>query len=1008
MADLARNGDLAAELDAASLDPSTADGDAASSEPSAVVLNLTGLELDDLSTDLRLALARALFRRGQADEAERALESAWRAAYDTVTLANQCAEVMFELGHAERARELLEARLAKSEAVMAYRLLAQVYLTLGQQDKADQLSEQLQQTHSTQITAQSIIGDVALARGDLEAARAAYAEILKRSSTSTSGLLGMARYHAAAGDEEAAHREIASVFAAYGDHPSAWVLRATRAIAEQLGDNDWLAELNARLAEVDARGDVQLAARLNLARQGQGLRRQETPQRFGKRVATPVPRPGEQAAEADAETEEEFDEALAPEPIELASEAPPELLEALRDHFGYESFRPGQVEVIQAALRGEDTLALMPTGAGKSLCYQLPAMLLPGATVLISPLIALMRDQVQNLPESMRARTAFINSELDTAEQERRLRELAEGRLKLIYVAPERLRQPTFIHALRRARVSLFVIDEAHCISQWGHDFRPDYLFIPKALRAMAQEARDGAGATGAPPILALTATATLPMRQEIGNALGRRLRVITTGVFRPNLRYEVEHLSTQEDKLRTLAALCAETSGSGIVYARSRESCEKLASFLRQQNIQAAHYHAGMQNEERARTQDAFMSGKMRVIVATVAFGLGIDKADVRFIIHYNLPNSLEAYCQESGRAGRDGRPARCVLFYSSSDKSRLSQWLREEALDLPFLRLIYGEIKRQIGGGKIGMLASGELERGINALMQANEREASETMVRVGISLLEHGGLLARHFDAPRTAYITWAGANGHQPPPDCGTFIAAARLRPGIPQSVDLTALATRLGVSATDLEERLLTWRDADLLEYRGANRQMLLELLPAPPDGTQRLQTLLDILQSQREAQIERLASYARSTLCRHKTIARHFAESLSRVCGVCDRCAPAHPSARASRVGRPARHQSDGSGASLDAIEQMILLCLLSLPNGVGKTGLARILTGSIAAPISGKRSAYYGRLAAYSASRIEKMAQGMIDAGYLERDESSEYKVLVVTAQGHALIDGA
>ncbi len=527
----------------------------------------------------------------------------------------------------------------------------------------------------------------------------------------------------------------------------------------------------------------------------------------------------------------------------------------------------------------------------------------------------------------------------------------------------------------------------------------------------MADQAHEGAATTPTPPILALTATATPAMRQEISAALGRRLRVITTGVFRPNLRYEVEHLDSQEDKLRALAALCAETGGSGIVYARSRESCEKLAAFLRGQGIKAAHYHAGMTTDERTEAQNAFMSGQTRVIVATVAFGMGIDKADVRFIIHYNLPNSLEAYCQESGRAGRDGRPARCVLFYSAADKSQLSRWLRQDALDLSFLRLIYGEIRRQIGsaavaGGKLGLVASADLESAINTLMQANEREASETMVRVGISLLERGGLLTRHFDAPRAASVTW---HGGQTPPDLATFIKAADLLSQKPLAIDLLALAARLGLRPGDLEERLLTWRDAGLIEYRANQRQMLIELLPAPPDATARLQDLLDTLQEQREAQIDRLADYARSAMCRHKTIARHFAESLSRACGVCDRCAPAHPASRPGRSSRAAlRRQRGTNGADLDGIEQTILLCLLSLPNGVGKTGLARILTGSIAAPFSGKRSAYYGRLAALSASRIEKAAQTMIDAGYLQRDESSEYKVLTVTAQGHALLDGA
>ncbi len=985
MADGTRTGDLLADLDAEQ---------EASSD---LLLDLTSIEFDELPLDLCLAAARALFRRGQTDDARRALDSACLVAYDSVTVADQCAEAALELGQPERAREILEARLAKSDAIMGYRLLAQVFLTLGQQAAANELARQLRQMHSGQLTAWGVIGDVALADGDLEGARAAYREILRRSPSSTSGLLGMARYYAMIGDKEGVHREIASVFAAYGDHPSRWVLRATREIAERLSDADWLADLDARLAELDRKDDQHLAGRLELVRQSQIQRRQDLPQRtIGRNTPIRIPRPGERPPGAAADFDVES--AHAPEPEELTAEAPPELLEALRDHFGYESFRPGQAQVIQAALRGEDALALMPTGAGKSLCYQLPAMLLPGATVLISPLIALMKDQVDHLPEAIRARTAFINSELDTAEQERRLGLLAEGKLKLVYVAPERLRQPPFIHALRRASVSLFVIDEAHCISQWGHDFRPDYLFIPKALRAMAAEKTSEAAPK--PPILALTATATPAMRQEISRALGRKLRVISTGVFRPNLRYEVEHINTKEEKMRTLVARCAETGGSGIVYARSRESCEKLASLLRQEGIKAAHYHAGMSNQERTQVQDAWTSGKTRVVVATVAFGLGIDKADVRFIIHYNLPNSLEAYCQESGRAGRDGRPSRCILFYSSSDKSHLAQWLREEALDLPFLRLIYGEVKRQIGGGTLGLISSEELEQRINTLMQHGEREASETMVRVGISVLERGGLLLRHFDAPRSAFVSWVGTNGHPLPPDCGSFIAAAQLRPGHPQNLDLTALARRLQWTPANLEERLLTWRDAGLIDYRGGPRQMLIELLPAPPDAAQRLQELLDTLQEQHEAQIERLTSYARSSACRHKTIAQHFAERLSRPCGVCDRCAPAPPAARMKAASSATLRRSGSDSAEKAIIDETILLCLRSVPFGLGKTGLARTLTGSIAAPPSGKRSAYYGRLAAFSTSRIEQAIQGMLDAGYLQRDESGEYQVLVITEQ--------
>jgi ATP-dependent DNA helicase RecQ len=986
-------------VDVARTDTDAAEAAAEQEERAEVPLDLSGLAYDELPVDLCLMVARAHFRRGQTEEAQRALESACLAAYDNVTLADQCAEACLELGRIDKARAILEARLAKSDALMGYRLYAQVLLTQGQQEAATALCQRLRETHGEQITALNIIGDVALACNDLDAAHDAYAEILQRSQNSTSGLLGMASYHAAIGDEEAARRETAEIFAAYGDRPSRWVLRTTREIAQRLGNEDWLADLDARLLDLNRRDDQRLAERLDLNRQGQTTRAAPKQPKAALKASasTVVLQPSE-------EDETETPEASAP--AELATDAPPDLLEALREHFGYESFRPGQIEVIQAALAGEDTLALMPTGAGKSLCYQLPAMLLPGATVLISPLIALMRDQVQNLPESMRSRTAFINSELDTAEQERRLRDLAAGTLKLVYVAPERLRQPGFIHALRRARVSLFVIDEAHCISQWGHDFRPDYLFIPKALRAMANQTEEGTGT--APPILALTATATLPMREEIGAALGRKLNVVTTGVFRPNLRYEVEHLSSQEEKLRALSDICAQTAGPGIIYARSRENCEKLATFLRQQRVKAAHYHAGMSTDERTQAQDLFMSGQTRVIVATVAFGMGIDKADVRFIVHYNLPNSLEAYCQESGRAGRDGRPARCILFYSSGDKSQLSRWLRQDALDLPFLRAVYGELRRQmaasaaLGGSKLGLVAPADLERAVNTLMHSNEREANETMVRVSISLLERGNLLTRHFDAPRSAFVTWHGAS--QPPADLAAFIKAAGLLSQRSTNIDLLALTAQMNLRPGELEERLLAWRDAGFIDYRATQRQMLVELLPAPPDATQRLQDLLDTLQEQREAQIERLSSYARSTMCRHKTIARHFAEALRSACGICDRCAPA---TRPVRSSKPAQRRQHNGSTDLDDIAPTILLCLLSMPFGGGKSGLVRTLTGSIAAPPSGKRSAYYGRLASLSTTRLEKAVQTLLDEGYLQREESGEYKMLSVTAQGIALVEG-
>src|SRR5581483_557999 len=267
---------------------------------------------------------------------------------------------------------------------------------------------------------------------------------------------------------------------------------------------------------------------------------------------------------------------------------------ALRELFGYPSFRPGQAEIVAAALAGRDTLALLPTGAGKSLCYQLPAMLLEGVTLVVSPLIALMKDQLDGLPPAVAERSTLINSTLGRAEVEARLQRVADGEVKLVYAAPERLRQQPFLHALRRAGVALFVVDEAHCALLWGADFRPDYLFIPRALRAL-----------GEPPLLALTATATPAMQAELRRVLRRDLTVVTTGVLRDNLFLAVQRVANDEGKLRALAELCARERGPGIVYVSSRERAEELARFLRRKGVHAQPYHAGLAQETRARVQD-------------------------------------------------------------------------------------------------------------------------------------------------------------------------------------------------------------------------------------------------------------------------------------------------------------------------------------------------------------------------------------------------------------------
>ncbi|HYP01727.1 MAG TPA: ATP-dependent DNA helicase RecQ, partial [Pyrinomonadaceae bacterium] len=335
-------------------------------------------------------------------------------------------------------------------------------------------------------------------------------------------------------------------------------------------------------------------------------------------------------------------------------------LAALREHFNFEDFREGQREVIDAILEGHDTVVVMPTGGGKSLCYQLPALMNEGATVVVSPLIALMKDQVDAL-HARHLPATFINSSIDFEEQKARISGIRQGKYKLVYVAPERFRSAHFVEALKSANVSLFAVDEAHCVSTWGHDFRPDFL----RLKAVIEE-------IGRPQTIALTATATPHVRADIIEQLGlREPRAFVSGFDRPNLSIRVVHTQKEREKIALVKSLAAESKGgSGIIYSSTRKSVEQGARRLQDAGLSVVAYHAGMDEAERTQAQDAFMSGRVQMIVATNAFGMGIDKADIRFVIHYHLPGSIEAYYQEIGRAGRDGLPSQCVLLFNYADK--------------------------------------------------------------------------------------------------------------------------------------------------------------------------------------------------------------------------------------------------------------------------------------------------------------------------------------------------
>ena len=364
-------------------------------------------------------------------------------------------------------------------------------------------------------------------------------------------------------------------------------------------------------------------------------------------------------------------------------------LTLLKQYFGHADFRPGQEPLIDALLSGRDALGVMPTGAGKSVCYQLPALLLPGLTLVISPLISLMKDQVAGLSQAG-VPAVFLNSSLDPEEYREAYRRVRRGNCKLLYIAPERLQAEGFRRLLEELPVSLVAVDEAHCVSQWGQDFRPSYLEIAELVRSLPVR----------PPVGAFTATATAAVRRDIETLLELRdpLRV-TTGFDRPNLFFEV---ARPKDKDLWLSRFLAERpEQSGIVYCATRKTVDSVTASLLAQGISAARYHAGMEDAERRQSQEGFVYDQARVMVATNAFGMGIDKSNVSFVVHYNMPKDLESYYQEAGRAGRDGSPARCVLLYAPGDV-RTAKYLiansQEQAEDPNRLRRDLSRLDRMV----------------------------------------------------------------------------------------------------------------------------------------------------------------------------------------------------------------------------------------------------------------------------------------------------------------------
>lgn len=669
--------------------------------------------------------------------------------------------------------------------------------------------------------------------------------------------------------------------------------------------------------------------------------------------------------------------------------------EQFLEKFGLSGFRPGQREIIEAVLRGEDCLLVMPTGGGKSLCYQLPSVAQPGVTLVVSPLIALMKDQVDQL-QSLGLRATLINSTLTGNEQAVRLQGMTEGAYDLVYVVPERFRSPRFVEAVRVSNLRLLAVDEAHCISEWGHDFRPDYARLGQFR-----------GRLGNPPTIALTATATPQVRDDIVSLLAlQNPRTLITGFVRPNLRYEIQACSSDLRKDEALIRFLNENPGSGIIYASTRKRCEEVAEKITHTAKRSAGvYHAGMLLEDRRQSQEDFMQGRKELIVATNAFGMGIDKADVRFVVHYNLPGTLEAYYQEAGRAGRDGLPSRCLLLHTSGDRRIQEFFIESSYPDRHVVRQVYDFLREQ----QEDPIELTQLE-----IKEQMHLQVSGEGVGNCEQLLEKAGALERLEPLQN---------------------MAIARLDSELPTLVDLLPKQAKSQRRVLQALERIVGDRRfenvyfpmRDLLgltemELNAINRTLrelcrLQAVDYVPPFRgravhlTQRdtpfekLQIDFETLERRKAGEYQKLdsvAQFANSRRCRQQQILDYFGQTGSPPCGRCDQCSPLGPSV--SAFGQRAVQDPE--------VLEIVRIALSGVARGKGRFGknlIVDMLCGADTVKIKRyglEKLSTYGLLSQWKRDTVSQLLDALLGAGCLTQVEmTSRRPLLQLTDRGRKIM---